>query len=95
MQSTALASARVLTTLSRTKGLTSSVAFTTQSMEDGRGSWMVPAFTAGRRLKASEQLAIIHAKVELENLVVTADVADEASFEDAPADDETQDEVPF
>jgi hypothetical protein len=93
MQSTALKSARHLTTLARTKGLRSSVIFTTTSVEDNRGSWVIPAFTAGRRLTASEILELVEVRGELQNLVVGADV-EAAEVEETPEPVEAE-EMPF
>lgn len=92
MQSTALRAARHLTTLARTKGLRSSVLFTTTSVEDNRGSWVIPAFTAGRRLTASEILELVEVRGELQNLVVGADV-ELVEVEEAP--DEPTEPMPF
>lgn len=96
LQSTALRAARNLTTLARTKGLRSSVMFVTQEIEDGRGSWVVPAFTNGSRLSAVQQLAILEARDELKNLVVGADV-EQDDFDEPVAEDSDDErpEIPF
>jgi hypothetical protein len=74
MQSTALSSARALTTLAKTQGLTKSVMLITQKQSDNRGEWYIPATARGRKLEAHELLAVAEARNELENLVITADV---------------------
>ena len=74
MQSTALSSARSLTTLAKTQGLTKTVMLITQKQEDGRGTWYVPAVTRGRRLEGASLLSVLEARNELRNLVISADV---------------------
>ena len=76
-QSTGLKSARQLTTLAKTQGLKRSTRLITQHIKDERGGWYVPAFSKGRKLSVPEILALIEARDELQNLIITADVADE------------------
>lgn len=103
LQSTALKSARQLTTLAKTQGLSKSVRFTTSRVKDERGSWFVPMFSKGRKLKASEILALVEARDELRNLIITADVAEEMrengtadhSGPSEPAPVMYEDEIPF
>lgn len=95
MQSTGLKSARNLTALAKMKGLGSSVTFVTQAVEDGRGSWVVPAFVTGRKLTTVEKLTIIGARNELQNLIVSADIeAAEANGTNDNSDDNSE-PVPF
>lgn len=74
MQSTALSSARALTTLAKTQGVTKSIMLITQKQEDRRGMWYIPATARGRKLESHELLAVLEARNELQNLVITADV---------------------
>jgi len=76
MQSTALTSARQLTTLAKTQGIRKSIKFVTQLQEGDQGTWYVPAFAKGRKLTNGEILALVEAKEELKNLVIAADVSD-------------------
>lgn len=74
MQSTALSSARDLTTLAKTQGLTKTTMLITQKQEDNRGMWYVPAAARGRKLEAGELLIVLEKRNELQNLIITADV---------------------
>ena len=51
--------------------------FTTSLVTEEKGSWVLPAFTKGRKLGTRELMALVEAKEELQNLVIAADVADE------------------
>jgi len=96
LSSTALKSARTLTTLARTQGLRKSVMFTAREMDNDKGRWHVPAFTAGNKLAAPVVLAIIEQRNELANLIITADVDDvEQVTIDPQPDFEESDELPF
>lgn len=98
MQSTALTSARQLTTLAKTQGLRKSISFATREVKDDRGKWFVPAFGKGRKLAVDEILALAEARDELRNLVISADVAEEMqdNGSDAPRDlQPEEDPIPF
>lgn len=96
LSSTALKAARTLTTLARTQGLRKSVMFTAQEMDNDKGRWHVPAFTAGNKLDAQTILTVIEQRNELANLAITADVEDvEQVTIDPKPDFEESDELPF
>lgn len=78
LQSTNISPARQLTTLAKTQGLRKSVRFVTQKTQTERGSWYTAAFAAGRKLTPRELVALVEAKDELKNLIITADMATEA-----------------
>jgi hypothetical protein len=84
LQSTNIAPARQLTTLAKTQGLRKSVRFVTQETKTERGRWYTAAFGSGRKLTPQELVALVEAKNELQNLVITADVA-EAAYENGHA----------
>lgn len=74
MQSTALASAKQLTSLAKTQGVAKTIRFVAQEMRGDSGQWYVPAFAKGRKLELSELVAIVESRDDLKNLVVTADL---------------------
>ena len=77
MQSTGLNPARQLTALAKMQGIAKSVRLVTQIVKDQRGQWYVPAFSAGDKLGLALIGKLIEAKRELQNLVISADVAAE------------------
>jgi len=100
LQSTSLEGARQFTTLAKTQGLGKSVKFTLRRVSDDRGTWYVAAFAKGRKLEPSEILALVEARDELRNLVITANVEERAngvSHDDIPPQhsDVDGDAIPF
>lgn len=100
LQSTNIAPARQLTTLAKTQGLRKSVRFVTQETKTEKGCWFTAAFASGRKLTARELVSLVEAKNELKNLIITADVAEEAyenghqTSSDAP-DIREDERIPF
>ena len=98
MQSTALKTARHLTTLAKAQGLRKSIVFTTQSIKSDQGNWFVPAFTKGERISNDALLALVEARNEMENLVIQADVSAEMREENSEQhteSDGTDEDIPF
>lgn len=98
MQSTALKAAKHLTTLARTQGLRKSVTFIAREEKSDKGQWHVPAFVKGRKLTTAELLAVVDAKRELANLIITADVeivSDEPATGAPHQGGDAGEEVPF
>jgi hypothetical protein len=77
LQSTAIKSARQLTSLAKTQKLRKTVRFMTSEVKDERGMWYVPLFGKGRKLEPAEIMALVEARDELRELIITADVSEE------------------
>lgn len=95
LSSTALKSARHLTTLARTQGLRKSVMMTTREEVSDKGRWHVPAFLQGGKLDAVSILSIIERRDELQNLVITADTDTEAEPVSIDPSPQVEEKMPF
>lgn len=76
MQSTAIKEAKNLTALAKMSGIKKAIVLATRKVKDDRGSWFVPQFIRGDALPIQTILALVEAKAELANLVITADTAE-------------------
>ena len=100
LQSTAIASAKQLTSLAMTQGIKNAVTFTTQKIKSDQGQWFVPAFAKGRALTPAELVDVAEQRNDLKNLVISADIESHATngfsdAVDAPITEEEMDAIPF
>lgn len=98
LQSTAIASAKQLTSLAKTQGIKTAVVFTTQKIKSDQGQWYVPAFAKGNSLALEQLVEVAEQRNALKNLIVTADTEHTNGYDSDPAAEfveEEMDAIPF